>query len=118
MRTPMAAEPGTCKNNLRRVWMAISRSRADKRRDGDKAYEYRIAQYGPDEQQRAGRQAVWTRQNSERDKANNPHLRESVYSRADLERARRFATWHTANPARSHSENPHSWPSAQRPFSD
>lgn len=94
--------------------MVTSRSRTEKGRDGDKAYEYRIAQYGPDEQKRAGRQAAWTKQG--RDKAANPHLRENVYSLVDLERAKRFAIWHAENPTRSHSENPHSWSNAQQPL--
>ncbi len=94
--------------------MTTKRNRTDKIRDGHKAHEYRIAQHGLDEQNRAGRQAVWTKQHPDRDKEVNPHLREMVYSPADMERAKRFAAWHTANSARSHSENPHSWSNAQR----
>ena len=83
--------------------MATTRSRADKAQDGRKAYGYRIAQYGPDEQSRAARQAAWTRQHPGQDRVNNPHLREKVYSSADLDRAGQFAAWNADNPAQSHS---------------
>ena len=89
--------------------MTVKRSRADKVRDGHKAHECRIAQYGPDEQIRAAEQAVWSKRHPDRAKADNPHLREKVISPSDLQRAKLFAAWHKANPTRSHSENPHSW---------
>jgi hypothetical protein len=89
--------------------MQTKRSRVDKVRDGHKAHEYRIAQYGPGEQIRAGDQAAWTVRYRGLDKADNPHLRRKVYSIVDLERATRFAEWHKANLTRSHFENPHSW---------
>jgi hypothetical protein len=38
------------------------RSRADKVEDGRKGAVRKIAQYGPDELNRAGRQAAWTKQ--------------------------------------------------------
>lgn len=94
--------------------MAIKRSRADKIQDGNRAYEYRIAQYGPDEQCRAGQQAGWTKLHPALDKADNPYLRTRVYSSADAARAQSFASWRKANPARSHEDNPHSWSNAQR----
>jgi hypothetical protein len=94
--------------------MPTRRSRVDKVRDGHKAYRYRIAQFDPNEQIRAGEQAAWTRRYPGPDKADNPHLREKVYSLADLERAKRFAAWHTANLTWDHSENPHSWSNARR----
>ncbi len=94
--------------------MPTKRSRVDKVRDGLKAYGYRIAQFGPNEQIRAGEQMAWTKRYPDLDKADNPHLRGKVYSLDDLERARRFAAWHTANLTRDHSENPHSWSNAPR----
>jgi len=94
--------------------MPTKRSRADKVRDGHKAYGYRIAQFGPNEQIRAGVQMVWTKRYRGLDKADNPYLRQKVYSIADMERAKRFAAWRAANLTRDHSENPHSWLNARR----
>ena len=94
--------------------MPTKRSRVDKVRDGHKAYGYRIAQFGPNEQTRAGQQMVWTKRYPDLDKADSPCLRQKVYSLADLERAKRFAAWHAANLIRDHSENPHSWSNARR----
>ena len=94
--------------------MATRRSRVDKVQDGHKAYGFRIAQYGPDEQRRAALQAAWTRQHPGRSKVDNPHLREKVYSSADLERAGRFASWRAENSTRSHSMNPYSWTGARQ----
>jgi hypothetical protein len=94
--------------------MAIKRSHTDKVRDGHKAYEYRIAQYGPADQMRAAEQSVWTKKHPNQDKADNPHLRRKVYTPADLARAKRFAAWHKENSTRGHSENPHVWSNAGR----
>ena len=92
--------------------MTVKRSSADKARDGHKAYEYRIAQYGPDEQKRAGQQADWTRRHPELDKRDNPYVRDKVYSEARRQRAEQFAAWQSANVNRSHADNPYAWSSA------
>jgi hypothetical protein len=85
------------------------RSRHDKIEDGRKATARKIAQYGPDEPNRAARQAGWTKQHLGQEKSENPHLREKVYAPADLERAKEFDTWAKAHPNESLSENPFSW---------
>jgi len=58
---------------------------------GHKAYETRIAKFGPDEQRRAGRQAAWTKEYG--DTAENPHTREISYPAADRDRWKKFDTW-------------------------
>jgi hypothetical protein len=63
------------------------RSRAAKVEDGRKATARKIAQYGPDEPNRAARQAAWTKEHSGRNKSENPHLREKVYEPADFPNA-------------------------------
>jgi hypothetical protein len=66
------------------------RSRADKVEVGRKAAARKIAQHGPDELSRAGRQAAWTKQHPGRDKSENPYLREKIYQSTDLDRAKNF----------------------------
>jgi hypothetical protein len=85
------------------------RSRPVKIEDGRKATVRKIAQYGPDEPNRAARQAGWTKQHPGSNKAENPHLREKVYAPADFVRLKEFDAWAKAHPSESHSENPFSW---------
>ena len=84
------------------------RSRADKVEDGRKAAARKLAQYGPDELNRAGRQAAWTKQHPGRNKSENPYLREKIYEQADFERVKQFNAWAKANPNEPHSDNPYS----------
>jgi hypothetical protein len=85
------------------------RSKADKIEDGHKATARKIAQYGPDEPNRAARQAGWTKQHPGQEKSENPHLREKVSAPADFERVKEFDAWAKTHPNESHSENPFSW---------
>ena len=71
------------------------RSRADKVEDGRKGAVRKIAQYGPDELNRAGRQAAWTKQHPGRNKSENPYLREKICQPTDLDRAKNFKAWTT-----------------------
>jgi hypothetical protein len=89
--------------------MMAKRTRASNVVAGKRAYDSRIAQYGPDEQNRAGRQMSWTKENPDRDKSENPHLRDTVYSASEREEATKFAAWAKAHRDKGHSENPHSW---------
>jgi hypothetical protein len=69
------------------------RSRADKVEDGRKGAVRKIAQYGPDELNRAGRQAAWTKQHPGRNKSENPYVREKICQPTDLDRAKNFEAW-------------------------
>jgi hypothetical protein len=89
--------------------MMAQRSRADKVDDGHKGAARKIAQYGPDELNRAGRQAAWTKQHPGRDKSENPYLREKIYEPGDLARAKDFSAWVNAHPGEPPSQNPYSW---------
>jgi hypothetical protein len=85
------------------------RSKGDKVEDGRKGAARKIAQYGPDELNRAGRQAVWTKQHPARSRSENPYLRQKIYQPTDLDRARNFEAWAKENPNQTHSQNPYSW---------
>ena len=92
------------------------RSRADKVEDGRKAAARKLAQYGPDELNRAGRQAAWTKQHPGRNKSENPYLREKIYQPTDLDRAKtlrpgpRYITTSLFPKTRTHGTNvPTDW---------
>jgi hypothetical protein len=89
--------------------MMAQRSRTDKVEDGRKGAVRKIAQYGPNELNRAGRQAAWTKQHPGRNKSENPYLREKIYQPTDLDRAKNFEAWAKAHPNEPHSQNPYSW---------
>jgi hypothetical protein len=85
--------------------MMAQRSRADKVEDGRKGAVRKIAQYGPDELNRAGRQAAWTKQHPGRNKSENPYLREKICQPTDLDRAKNFEALANAHPNEPHSQN-------------
>jgi hypothetical protein len=85
------------------------RSRADKVEDGRKANTRKVEQFGPDEPNRAARQAAWKKQHSGRNKAENPHVREQIYSPADFGRVKNFDARAKEHPNQRHAENPFSW---------
>jgi hypothetical protein len=66
-------------------------------------------QYGPDEPNRAARQAAWTKQQPGREKSENPYLRKKVYEPADFERVKEFDACAKAHPNETYFENPFSW---------
>lgn len=77
---------------------------------GRKAQITRRFQWGPDEQNRAARQAAWTGDNPDRPRDGNPHIREAVYTTADFERVARFKAWAKVHPTAHPSENPEAHP--------
>jgi HNH endonuclease len=79
---------------------------------GHRAYQTRIAQFGPDEQKRARQKQKWTRDNKSQPPSENPYSQEKVYPSEELARAERFGRWNEANPDRSHRENPFVHPGA------
>ncbi len=80
---------------------------------GRKARNTKLAQYGPDEENRAGNQAAWTKAHPGELGTNNPFQRPLAYSAEHLDRARRFGEWRDANPSEPTSRNPHAWPVAE-----
>jgi hypothetical protein len=81
---------------------------------GVRANDTKIAAWGPDEPNRAAREANWTIKNGSRDPENNPHLRIKIYPKEDHDRVKRFNNWRKANPGQSHDLNPYSWAKAHR----
>jgi hypothetical protein len=81
----------------------------NKRRDGIKSAETKVASYGPAELDRAGKQAAWTKLHRHEPKGDNPFLRSKIYTPLELERAQQFQAWKRQNPGRVNSENPHCW---------
>lgn len=75
---------------------------------GHKAYDTRIAKFGPDEQRRAGQMAKH-RKETGCAPAQNPYARENFYPVTELARGDQFDAWAKANPDRCHSENPYRW---------
>ena len=82
---------------------------ANKRLDGIKATQTKIAQYGPGEPKRAGEQAVWTKRNPNRPKSENPFLRSTVYTLPERARAEEFRKWKDRNSEKDDSGNPYCW---------
>ena len=78
---------------------------------GQAAHVIRLYQWGEDERSRAGRMAVWGRNNPERPKGDNPYRREAVYSPADFERVRNFDRWTETHPNEPYRANPYAHPS-------
>jgi hypothetical protein len=93
------------------------RNTIEKIDDGRKAYETRLAQWGPNEQKRAYEQAQWTLMHRRRvDYApeKNPYLREKVYTREDFARVEKWKRWRKENPTKDLSQNPFSWANLYR----
>jgi hypothetical protein len=74
------------------------------REAGLKANETKLAKFGPDEPNRAGRHAAFTAKYG-RD-VENPHTRKNTYPASEASRWKDFDTWQKAHPNQSIWENP------------
>jgi hypothetical protein len=74
------------------------------REAGLKANETKLAKFGADEPNRAGRHAAFTAKYG-RD-LKNPHTRENTYPVDEVPRWKNFDTWRKAHPNHSMWENP------------
>jgi hypothetical protein len=80
---------------------------------GHKANETKLAKFGPDEPNRAGRAAAWTKEHGS--SAESPHTQERVYKEADRHRWQQFDAWRKANSNRGVWENPFRHPDFEHP---
>jgi hypothetical protein len=86
----------------------MARTLAEKRADGLKANAMKIALFGPDEPNRAWREAHWTMDNG-KDKKRNPFTRDKIYSKEVLDNVKNARDWYKKNPNADLDENPYSW---------
>lgn len=71
---------------------------------GQKAHETKIAIFGPDEPNRAGRHAAYTAKHGQG--VENPHTRANTYPDGDALRWKNFDTFQRSHPNHSAWENP------------